>query len=420
MNRYIKDYPIKIDWITILLYLLLVTIGWINIYSASSPPADGDILDLSKPYGKQLVYIIFSVVIIVVIFAIESKFYERFSVVFYFISIVFLLGIFVFGKKISGATSWYAFGGFSLQPSEFAKVTTVMVLAKYLSDGQINMKNPQHLFTALLLIFVPALLVLIQPDAGSALVFLSLIVVLYLHSMSGWFIFIGLISILIFLMTLLLSVNWVIFVSAVFCVVSYFFIPRKKRMMGPLVALFILCSTLSYSVDFIFKNVFEQRHRDRFNIVLGLAEDKQGIGFNTYQSKIAIGSGGFWGKGYLEGTQTKGNFVPAQHTDYIFTTVGEEWGFLGSLIVIVLFVIFLLRLLFLTERQKTPFAKWYGYGLVTVLFIHFMVNIGMVIGLIPTIGIPLPFFSYGGSALWGFTLLLFIFLKLDGNRVNEW
>lgn len=191
-------------------------------------------------------------------------------------------------------------------------------------------------------------------------------------------------------------------------------------MIGPLVALFMLCSTLSYSVDFIFKNVFEQRHRDRFNIVLGLTEDKQGIGFNTYQSKIAIGSGGFWGKGYLEGTQTKGNFVPEQHTDYIFTTVGEEWGYLGSAVVILLFAGLLLRLLFLTERQKTPFAKWYGYGLVTVLFVHFMVNIGMVIGLIPTIGIPLPFFSYGGSALWGFTLLLFIFLKLDGNRVNEW
>ncbi|PJB13295.1 MAG: rod shape-determining protein RodA [Flavobacteriales bacterium CG_4_9_14_3_um_filter_40_17] len=420
MKRYITDYPIKIDWIPILFFVLLVGIGWVNIYSASSSETGNGIFDLSKPYGKQLVYIILSLVMVIVVFAIESKFYERFSVVFYLISIVFLLGIFVFGKKISGATSWFVFGGFSLQPSEFAKVTTVMVLAKYLSDGQINMKNPQHLLTALLLIIVPALLVLIQPDAGSALVFLSLILVLYLRGMSGWFVFVAMIAVLIFLMTLLLSVNWVILVSFVFFVISYFFIPRKKKMIGPLIALFILCSTLSYSVDFIFKNVFEQRHRDRFNIVLGLAEDKQGIGFNTYQSKIAIGSGGFWGKGYLEGTQTKGNFVPAQHTDYIFTTVGEEWGFLGSAIVILLFAGLLFRLLFLTERQKTPFAKWYGYGLVTVLFIHFMVNIGMVIGLIPTIGIPLPFFSYGGSALWGFTLLLFIFLKLDGNRVNEW
>lgn len=420
MRRYITDYPIKLDWVPILLFALLVGIGWVNIYSASSTYTEGTIFDLSKPYGKQLVYIILSVFMIIAVFAIESKFYERFSVVFYLISIVFLLGIFVFGKKISGATSWFVFGGFSLQPSEFAKVTTVMVLAKYLSDSQVNMKNTRHLIVALLLITVPAILVLIQPDAGSALVFLSLVLVLYLHGMSGWFIFIGISSILIFLMTLLLSVPWAILISFVFCFITYFFIPKKKRMIGPLVALFILCSTLSYSVDFIFKNVFEQRHRDRFNIVLGLTEDKQGIGFNTYQSKIAIGSGGFWGKGYLEGTQTKGNFVPAQHTDYIFTTVGEEWGYLGSAVVILLFAGLLLRLLFLTERQKTPFAKWYGYGLVTVLFVHFMVNIGMVIGLIPTIGIPLPFFSYGGSALWGFTLLLFIFLKLDGNRVNEW
>ncbi|PKP43580.1 MAG: rod shape-determining protein RodA [Bacteroidetes bacterium HGW-Bacteroidetes-13] len=420
MNRSITDYPIKLDWIPILLFVLLVGIGWINIYSASSTDVGNGIFDLSKPYGKQLVYIILSLVMIVVVFAIESKFYERFSIVFYLISLVFLLGIFVFGKKISGATSWFVFGGFSLQPSEFAKVTTVMVLAKYLSDGQINMKNPQHLITAMLLIAIPAILVLIQPDAGSALVFISLILVLYLHSMSGWIIFIGITSILIFLMTLLLSVTWVIGISLVFCSLIYFFIPKKKRTIGPLIGLFMICSTLSYSVDYIFKNVFEQRHRDRFNIVLGLTEDMQGIGFNTYQSKIAIGSGGFWGKGYLEGTQTKGNFVPAQHTDYIFTTVGEEWGFFGSTIVILLFAGLLLRLLFLVERQKTAFAKWYGYGLVTVLFIHFMVNIGMVIGLIPTIGIPLPFFSYGGSALWGFTLLLFIFLKLDGNRVNEW
>lgn len=420
MKRYITDYPIKLDWIPILLFALLVGIGWINIYSASSTYAESTIFDLSKPYGKQLVYIILSVVMIIAVFAIESKFYERFSVVFYLISIVFLLGIFVFGKKISGATSWYVFGGFSLQPSEFAKVTTVMVLAKYLSDSQVNMKNTRHLIIAMLLITIPAILVLVQPDAGSALVFLSLVLVLYLRGMSGWFIFIGISSILIFLMTLLLSVPWAILISFVFCFITYFFIPKKKRMIGPLVALFMLCSTLSYSVDFIFKNVFEQRHRDRFNIVLGLTEDKQGIGFNTYQSKIAIGSGGFWGKGYLEGTQTKGNFVPEQHTDYIFTTVGEEWGYLGSAVVILLFAGLLLRLLFLTERQKTPFAKWYGYGLVTVLFVHFMVNIGMVIGLIPTIGIPLPFFSYGGSALWGFTLLLFIFLKLDGNRVNEW
>jgi rod shape determining protein RodA len=411
---------LKPDWVIIFLFICLAVIGWINIYSASVSGEEIPFLDFSKPYGKQLGFLGLSSVLILLIFSLDSKFYERFAFVFYLITSLLLIGLFLFGKKISGATSWYVFGGVSIQPSEFAKVSCALLVAKYLSDNQVDLKNLKDLSVLSLWILIPAFLILIQPDAGSALVFSAFFLVMYLHSLSGWFVFAGFSAIIMFLLTLVMGTSWAIGIVFSFCVLLYFLLGKRKHKTGPLLLFFSICVVFSLSVNYIFEEVFEQRHRDRFNIVLGLTEDNRDIGFNTYQSKIALGSGGFWGKGFLEGTQTKGNFVPEQHTDYIFTTVGEEWGFAGSFIVIVLFVLLLLRLLHLINRQKTAFAKWYGYGVVSVFFVHFAINIGMVIGVVPTIGIPLPFFSYGGSSLWGFTLLLFIFIKLDATRYNEW
>lgn len=414
------NYKLKPDWLSIALFVLLVGIGLINIYSASVSGEPISWFDFNYPHGKQLMYLGLSSVLIFLIFGLDTRFLERFSGVFYLITVFLLLGLFVFGSTRSGATSWYAIGGMSLQPSEFAKVTCALVVAAFLSDPQKTLKRPRDLIHLIFLIALPAFLILIQPDAGSALVFAAFFLVMYLHSLSGWFVFIGLSALVVFILTLLIGVVPTSLTVVVFCILLYFLFKKRKGTFKLLSLLLIFGIAVSFSVNYIFNQVFEQRHRDRFNIVLGLEEDNKNIGFNTHQSKIALGSGGFWGKGFLEGSQTKGNFVPEQHTDYIFTTVGEEWGFIGTGLVISVFVFFLLRLLFLAERQKRMFAKWYGYCVVSILFIHFSINIGMVIGLVPTIGIPLPFFSYGGSSLWGFTLLLFIFLKMDAARYREW
>lgn len=415
-----SSYRLKPDWLSIVIFLLLTLLGLINIYSASVSGEAVSWFDFNYPHGKQLIFLGLSSVLIFLIFGLDTKFLERFSGVFYLFTLLLLAGLFVFGSSRSGATSWYTLGGLSLQPSEFAKVSCALVVAAFLSDPQKTMKRPKDLINLSFLIVLPAFLILMQPDAGSALVFSAFFLVMYLHSLSGWFVFIGLSALVIFIFTLLFGTLITSLMVIFFCVFLYFLFKKRKGKFSLLALLLIFGIAVSFSVDYIFNQVFEQRHRDRFNIVLGLAEDDKNIGFNTHQAKIALGSGGFWGKGFLEGSQTKGNFVPEQHTDYIFTTVGEEWGFIGTTLVILLFVFFMLRLLFLAERQKRMFAKWYGYCVVSILFIHFAINIGMVIGLLPTIGIPLPFFSYGGSSLWGFTLLLFIFLKMDAARYREW
>ncbi len=419
----------KIDWITILCYFTLVFIGWLNIYSATLVAENSGIFNLDKPYGKQLLFILFSVALIIVILAIEAKFYERFSSLIYLISLASLIGLFFFGKTISGATSWYALGNFTLQPAEFAKAATALALAKYLSDIQTDIKNITHQLSAFLIIVIPALLIIPQPDPGSALIFSSFFFVLYREGISKLYLFIILSILLLFVSTLLFNPFWVA-VGVFLVLMSYFFIKKRKKKRikrSPLLLIFILAIGFSFIVPKVFNDVFEQRHRDRFNLWLRLEKDpeklsaiRKTIGYNTHQSETTIGSGGFFGKGFLEGTRTKGNFVPEQHTDYIFSTVGEEWGFIGSVIVIILFCFLLLRLLMLAERQKSKFSRIFGYGVVSILFIHVVINMGMVLGLLPTIGIPLPFFSYGGSSLWGFTILLFIFLKLDANRIHDW
>ncbi len=409
-----------IDWITVLLFILLVGFGWGNIYSASYEGEVFSLTDYSHPYVKQAYWILLSLVLIVVIQAIEAKFYERFAGLIYVLSILSLLGLFIFGKTISGATSWYVFGPVGLQPSEFAKTCTALALAKYLSDMQTNIKLLGHQVRAFLIIAIPAVIIIPQPDPGSALVYAAFFFPLYREGLAAIYLIVGVSAAALFILTLLFNPIWVVIAVAIMMLCILIKNRKQKPKYSRYILTIIVVTGFCFSVNYIFNNVFEQRHRDRFNIVLGKEVDSKGIGYNTNQSQIAIGSGSWTGKGWKEGTQTKGGFVPEQHTDYIFSTVGEEWGFLGATTVVILFVLLLIRLINLAERQKSQFSRVYGYSVVGILFIHFAINIGMVTGLIPTIGIPLPFFSYGGSGLWGFTILLFIFIKLDSNRVNEW
>ncbi|WP_299223179.1 rod shape-determining protein RodA [uncultured Aquimarina sp.] len=411
---------VAIDWLTVLLFLLLIGFGWGNIYSASYGDEVFSLTDFSRPYVKQLYWIALSVIIIIITQAIETKFYERFAGLIFVISIASLLGLFLFGKNVNGATSWYAFGPVGLQPSEFAKAATALALAKFLSDMQTNINLINHQLRAFLIIALPALIIIPQPDPGSALVYAAFFFPLYREGLAATYLIIGASAAALFILTLLFTPLWVVLgIGAVMLLILIKNRKQKPRYSRYLLTIVVITG-FCFSVNYIFNNVFEQRHRDRFNIVLGKEVDSKGIGYNTNQSQIAIGSGGWTGKGWKEGTQTKGGFVPEQHTDYIFSTVGEEWGFLGASTVIILFIGLLIRLLYLAERQKSQFSRVYGYSVVGILFVHFAVNVGMVTGLLPTVGIPLPFFSYGGSGLWGFTLLLFIFIKLDANRVNEW
>jgi rod shape determining protein RodA len=403
----------KLDWLTIFLFIALVGIGWINIYSASLSDSAADFFDMGQIYTKQLFFIVLSILLVIFILAIEAKFYERFSSIIYLVSILSLAGLFVFGKTISGATSWYALGSFSLQPSEFAKAATALALAKYVSDIQINLKEFKHQLGAFLIIAVPAILIIPQPDPGSALVYAAFIFPLYREGLHFVYLLLGFFAAALFVSTLAFGVVWVTLGVVLIAGVLFFRNRKKRPSLFKYIVIVSACIGFAFSVNYIFNNLFEQRHRDRFNIVLGKEVDAKGIGYNTNQSEIAIGSGGWIGKGWTQGTQTKGNFVPEQHTDYIFSTVGEEWGFVGSFIVISLFVGLIARLVIMAERQKNQFSRVYGYGVASILFLHFFVNVGMVTGLFPTVGIPLPFFSYGGSGLWGFTILLFIFIRLD-------
>lgn len=412
----------NLDWISVVIYIVLVILGWLNIYSSSLSSVEGEtsIFDVSQIYGKQFLFILFAVPIIFAILAIEAKFYEKYSIILFAVSILSLIGLFAFGKTIAGQRCWYAIGSFTLQPSEFAKAATALALAKYLSDVQVNLKDFNRQIQAMFILFLPVLLILPQPDPGSALIYFVFFLVLYREGLPSWYLWTAFVAIILFVMALLLK-PWVLIVIALAVIVLQYQRSRLIDRNWVLSAiLFVLVAGFVFSVDYVFENVFKQHHRDRFNILLGKEVDLKGVGYNTNQSEIAIGSGGLFGKGYLEGTQTKGGFVPEQHTDYIFTTVGEEWGFFGSLFIIALFVCLLIRIIYLAERQKTKFSRVYGYSVAGILFIHFFVNIAMVIGIFPTIGVPLPFFSYGGSGLWGFTILLFIFLKMDANKVNEW
>jgi rod shape determining protein RodA len=410
----------NIDWITILLFITLVIMGWLNIYSASLPTEETSIFDISQIYGRQMLFIFLTIPLILVVLTVDAKVYEKYSIIFYIIGIISLLGLFVFGKTIKGQTNWYGFGGFGLQPSEFVKTATALLLAKYLSDVQVNLKNFNDQAKALAIMGIPILLILMQPDAGSAMIFISLIFVLYREGLPSWYLWTGFSAIALFFMALLVEPHYVVLI--VFVVMAVQFITARRINRNPIasVVLFVAIAGFTYSVDFVYDNVLEPHQKDRINVLFNDNVDLKNEGYNLNQSMIAIGSGGWFGKGFLEGTQTKGGFVPEQHTDYIFTTVGEEWGFVGAIIVIALFVFLFLRIIYLAENQKTKFSRVYGYCVATFLFAHFFVNITMLIKLFPTIGVPLPFFSYGGSSLFAFSILLFIFIKMDANKVNEW
>ena len=415
-----KKIFFRLDWLSILLYLLLVSFGLINIYSSSFSNTTILFWDPDNLVGKQFWIFIACLVILPLVLAVKSNFFEHLTYIFYGISIFSLLGLFIFGQTVSGATSWYSLGSFSLQPSEFAKITTAMVVALNLSSFQSDLKKNTHLLKIILLVSLPMLLITLQPDAGSALVFMGIFFVLIREGLNLKFLFLAMGLSLIFIFTLLFGpLNLSLVMGFIFFII-YNLIKRRypKTKKSPFVLTLIIGIVFSFSVSFIFNTVFEQRHRDRFNIILGLETDSRGIGYNINQSKIAIGSGGFSGKGFLNGSQTKGNFVPEQETDYIFSIVGEEWGFLGSVTLILLFVILIFRIIHKAERHTSSYARIFSYTFASMLFIHFFVNIGMTLGLVPTVGIPLPFISYGGSNFLAFSLMLFIYLNFDANRLD--
>ncbi|MFT4752638.1 MAG: rod shape determining protein RodA [Salibacteraceae bacterium] len=432
MSRTKQSIFTNIDWAIVGLYFLLVFMGWINIYATLYNEDHTTIFDFSQIYGKQLMWIGLSVVVALVIFLVDSRLFETLAYVFYGIGIVLLITVLFAGNEIKGARSWFVIGGVSFQPSETAKYVTALAVAFYLSRPGIKIGNVKPKLIMLLMIALPGLLIAIQPDPGSTLVYLAFIFVLYREGMSGNIMIIGLVMVMLFIVTLFakqasievpyaeMEMNGkyvlIIFLGIITGGLYLLLKSLNKDIWKILVLGFVIMASTVMSVDYIFDNVFKDRHRNRVNELVGIISDPRGTGYNQHQSKIAIGSGGFWGKGYLDGTQTKYNFVPEQSTDFIFCTVGEEWGFVGSFFVIVTFLTLIGRLIFIAERQRSKFSRIYGYSVASILFVHFMINIGMTIGLAPVIGIPLPFFSYGGTSLLSFSILLFTFIKLDSDR----
>ncbi len=462
----------RIDKISIGIFLVMIVIGWFNIYAAVYNEEHSRIIDLSQRYGKQFVWIIATLVLAIFIVVIDTRFYFFFAYYVYGLVMFLLFMVLILGKEINGARSWFEFGSLSLQPSEFAKFGTALALAAYLSSKRPDLKRLSVFIPAISIIALPAILIAMQPDLGSSVVFIALFIVLFREGMSSYVFTSGLIMVILFFFTLLfnslyltlglitvaLALVWfttrkwklcitglgifvlvtlflylinslviktlkdenILFISIIlsgFIFGIYFF---KKRAVSILIIYLFLVGSVVFinSVDFAFNRLLQPHQKERVEIMLGFKSDPHGTGYNVNQSIISIGSGGFAGKGYLQGTQTKFKFVPAQSTDFIFCTVGEEWGFIGSFVVIGLYVFLLLRLIMLAERQRSAFSRIYGYGVVSVFFLHFFINIGMALGLVPVIGIPLPFFSYGGSSLWSFTILLFIFLRLDASRTE--
>lgn len=409
----------KIDWTSVMILFVLVMLGLGNIYSSSQAYLLDSIFTMNS-FSKQLFFVIASVFIFLFIQILPYSFFTKYSSILYALSIISLIGLFLFGSEINGALAWYQFGGFSLQPSEFAKPFTALALAKYLSDINSNIKTIKTQFYSFLIILIPIILIILQPDPGTIIIFLSFFLVFYKIGLPSIYMnfFIG--FIILFFATILLSPNYVMIFLTFLTLLLLYFLRKKSYNIKKVLVYATVFSVFIYSVDFIFNNVFEQRHRDRFNIVMGLEEDYRGSGYNTNQSRIAFASGGMFGEGFLKGSQTRGNFVPEQHTDYIFSTVGEEWGFLGASSIIILFTFLMLRISKRAELQRNLFSKIYSYSTVTIIFTHFFINIGMVIGLVPTIGIPLPFLSYGGSSLMAFVLLFSIYIKLDSQRTSRW
>ncbi|NCA84716.1 MAG: rod shape-determining protein RodA [Clostridia bacterium] len=408
----------NIDWWLVVLYLVMVLLGWVNIYAAIYDEEHSSILDLTQRYGKQMIFIGSSLLLALIILLTDAKFFSTFSMIIYLVTIAALVAVLILGKEIAGSRSWFQVGSFSLQPAEFAKFATSLAVANYLGGTNINFRKFTSVFKAFLILAIPAGLIFLQNDTGSALVYSAFIFVFYREGMTGNVLIIALAVIVLFLMALLIDKLVIIAGLLVVAMLLLLIMRRTLRSVAILITFLVLASGFVYSVDYAFANMLEPHHRTRINVLLGKESDLKGAGYNVNQSLIAIGSGGIAGKGFLNGTQTKFNFVPEQSTDFIFCTVGEEWGFIGSTLVVALFVLLILRIIQHSERQRSAFGRIYGYGVASILFFHFAVNIAMTLGLFPVIGIPLPFFSYGGSSLWAFTILLFIFIKLDANRLN--
>ena len=462
----------RLDKATITVFLLMVIIGWFNIYAAVYNEEHTKIIDLSQRYGKQFVWILATIVIAVFVVVIDTRFYFFFAYFIYGGLIFLLMMVLILGKDINGAKSWFQIGSLSIQPSEFAKFGTALALAAYLNSIKNDLSRLRIFFISIGIILFPAFLIVLQPDMGSAVVYFALFIVLFREGMSPYIFISGLIMGILFFFTLIFNnlyltigliavafiLAWfvtrkwklcleglgifvlvsiimylfniliikvlndehVLFISIILSGTVYAYYFYNKKAISLLVIFIFLIASLAFvnSVDFAFSNLMKPHQKERVEILLGIKSDPHGTGYNVNQSIISIGSGGFSGKGYLKGTQTKFKFVPAQSTDFIFCTIGEEWGFIGCFVVIVLYVFLLIRLIILAERQRSDFSRIYGYGVVSILFVHFFINIGMAIGLVPVIGIPLPFLSYGGSSLWGFTILLFIFLRLDASRAE--
>lgn len=417
----------KFDWITVILFLLLLGFGYLNILSASHVGEITSYFDTDQLYGKHLVFIGLTFLLIIFILSFEAKFYEQFASVIYLVAILALIGLFIFGKDVNGARSWYGIGSMTIQPSEFAKFATALAVAKYISDLQTNMQTVKDQLRVAAIIFTPALLILLQNDAGSTIVYLAFFFVFYREGLQQVYLIIALSLIILAVLGLKFGVIITATISAIIIASVYFLRKKKRGSILQYIVVLLVCTSFSYGVKLFYLHGLKTHQQNRISLWLRLEKDptklermKKAEAYNLIQSEQAISSGGVSGKGFLQGTRTTGKFVPEQHTDYIFSTVGEEWGFLGTSFVVIIFVLLIIRVLYLAEAQKSQFSRVYGYGVAAILFVHFTINIGMVMGLIPTVGIPLPFFSYGGSGLWGFTILLFIFVKLDSNKINEW
>lgn len=409
----------KIDWLTVLLYAVMVLWGWLNIYSATFDPSQS-IFSMDINSGKQMFFMVISLGLILAILIIDVRFYETFGYIIYGAIMFLLLLVPFIGKEVGGNRAWLGVGSFGIQPSEFAKFATALAVAKMIGSVGFKMDNLRNQIIAFGFVFLPIALILLQKDYGTAMVFTVFVLVFYREGMSPFLLLVGLGVAVIFILTLLVENNWFLFgiIGAVWGLTIWFNRRKKMKRHAIVTAGALVLVVTIVSVEFIFDNLLEEHHQKRVMVLLDPDSDRMGAGYHVYQSKVAIGSGGFSGKGFLEGTQTKLKFVPEQFTDFIFCTIGEEHGWIGSLLMIGIFIALLLRVIFLAERQKSRFSRVYGYSVACIFFFHFATNIAMTIGLFPVIGIPLPFFSYGGSSLLGFTVLLFILLKLDAHRMN--
>jgi rod shape determining protein RodA len=416
---YQQERPVNkgIDWMLITVYIVLVLLGWLSIFAATYDETQPSIFDIDRSYGRQFLWIAGGIILAGAVLLTDSKFYPAFAYGIYGIVMLMVCAVFVLGSTVKGDKNWIDIGNFQLQPSEFAKFAANLALAKFLSGLNINMKDVRTRMTAIAIFALPGLFILLQGDTGSALVFGAFFLVLFRFGLPGQYLVIGLYVILLSVISLLLD-KYIIILILFVIGGGLLFLSRKNRSVAfIMVVAFILSSGYVLTTDYVFNKVLEPHQQQRINVLLGKEVKVKDADYNVRQSKIAIGSGGLWGKGFLKGTLTKYNFVPEQSTDFIFCTIGEEYGFWGTTLVLLLFLFMLLRILHIAQRQRSRFSMIYAYGVASILFFHLIINIGMTIGLMPVIGIPLPFISYGGSSLWSFTVLLFILIKLDGDRL---